>query len=109
MNADILAGKWNEIKGKVKETFGRLTDDDMLQVQGSSDRIVGILQQRYGYSKERAQSEWNNFVSAQRGAASSTANTVVDSAKDAYNNLTHNAAQAAKNAADKLENSTTRG
>lgn len=108
MNADILTGKWNEMKGKIKETFGRLTDDDLMQMQGSSDRVVGVLQQRYGYSKEQAQTEWNNFVNAQRGAATSTASNLADSARDAYNDLTHSAAKAAKNVADKVEDSSTR-
>lgn len=51
MNSDILAGKWTQLRGQFKENFGRLTHDDLVQIEGSSDRIVGIPQQRYSYDE----------------------------------------------------------
>jgi uncharacterized protein YjbJ (UPF0337 family) len=57
MNTDILEGKWKQIRGQVKEWWAELTDDDVNQVQGKSERLVGMLQERYGYSRERAQEE----------------------------------------------------
>lgn len=74
MNEDVIRGKWNQIKGKVKEQFGELTDDDLMKANGSTDRMIGLLQERYGYGKERAQDEWSKFVErsnpdfAQQGA-----------------------------------------
>lgn len=62
MNTDMLSGRWTEIKGKIKEAFGKLTDDDLRQIQGSNDRMIGVLQARYGYGKEQAQQEWENFA-----------------------------------------------
>lgn len=57
MNRDILQGKWKEIMGDVKSWWGKLTDDDIKQIEGSKDKLIGILQKRYGYSKEQAMAE----------------------------------------------------
>ena len=57
MNADILRGKWKQIKGDVKHKWGKLTDDDLAQIDGSRDKLVGVLQERYGESKEDAEKE----------------------------------------------------
>lgn len=54
---DILAGKWHELKGKVKSKWGKLTDDDVTRMSGRTEELAGILQQRYGYDKARAESE----------------------------------------------------
>ena len=62
MNEDILKGKWKEIKGSVKQQWGNLTDDDLTQIEGKQEKLVGILQQKYGYSKDRAQQEYNKFI-----------------------------------------------
>ena len=62
MNSDILQGKWKQLKGNVKEAFGKLTDDDLTQAEGSADKMMGALQARYGYTKAQAQAEWDKFV-----------------------------------------------
>jgi uncharacterized protein YjbJ (UPF0337 family) len=54
---DILEGNWKEIRGGLKEWWGDLTDDDLTQIEGKRDRLVGTLQKRYGYAKERAEKE----------------------------------------------------
>jgi len=62
MNADIFRGKWNQIKGKAKQKWGKLTDDDLDRVHGSRDELVGVIQERYGKSKEDVEKEvdsWN--------------------------------------------------
>lgn len=59
MNQDIFEGRWKEMKGQAKEWWGELTDDDLEKVEGKADRLVGLLQQRYGYSKEEAEKEFN--------------------------------------------------
>jgi osmotically-inducible protein OsmY len=55
MNTDILQGKWKQLRGRIKENWGKLTDDDLDQVDGRSDRLAGLLQERYGYAKEKAE------------------------------------------------------
>ena len=65
MNSDTFQGHWKQLRGSVKAAFGKLTDDDLLQVDGNADKLQGVLQARYGYTKEKAQTEWAKF--AQQG------------------------------------------
>jgi uncharacterized protein YjbJ (UPF0337 family) len=60
--ADILQGKWHELKGQVKQQWGKLTDDDMTKMTGKQEELAGVLQQRYGYTKENAETEINNWL-----------------------------------------------
>jgi uncharacterized protein YjbJ (UPF0337 family) len=62
MNSDVLQGKWKQLRGSIKETFGKLTDDDLTQAEGSADKMLGVLQERYGYTKDEAQNEWDGFI-----------------------------------------------
>jgi uncharacterized protein YjbJ (UPF0337 family) len=62
MNADILKGQWKEIKGEVKQKWGKLTDDDLTQIEGKEEQILGLLQKRYGYAKEKAEEEYKGFI-----------------------------------------------
>lgn len=59
MNQDVFEGKWKEMRGQVKEWWGELTDDDLEQVDGKADQLIGLLQQRYGYTKEHAEEALN--------------------------------------------------
>jgi uncharacterized protein YjbJ (UPF0337 family) len=63
MNSDILKGKWLQLRGTVKKQWGKLTDDDLDQVNGDMDKLAGILQERYGYSREQARQEVTRFES----------------------------------------------
>jgi uncharacterized protein YjbJ (UPF0337 family) len=62
MNTDVLQGKWREMKGKVKEQWGKLTDDDLDTIDGKSEQLLGLLQQRYGYAREKAEEEYKRFA-----------------------------------------------
>jgi uncharacterized protein YjbJ (UPF0337 family) len=62
MNETILEGKWKQFRGKVKEQWGRLTDDELDRIDGRRDQVVGLLQEKYGYSLERAEEEYDDFV-----------------------------------------------
>ena len=62
MNKDIIEGKWNEVKGKIKETWAKFTDDDVTAMKGNYDELHGHLQKKYGYDKDKANEEINNFV-----------------------------------------------
>lgn len=55
MNWDQIKGNWNQAKGKVKETWGDLTDDDLTRIEGRRDQLVGRVQERYGVAKEEAE------------------------------------------------------
>jgi uncharacterized protein YjbJ (UPF0337 family) len=62
MNEDIIKGKWHEVKGKIKHKWGQLTDDDIDQMQGSSEELQGLLQKRYGYEREVSKKEIEEFI-----------------------------------------------
>lgn len=66
MNSDILKGKWNQLKGNIKQQWGDLTDNDVARIEGNYDEFVGVLQERYGYSRERAEREVNDYLSRTR-------------------------------------------
>ncbi len=66
MNWDQIKGDWKQFTGKVKEKWGKLTDDDLTTIAGQRDQMVGILQERYGYAKERAENELNNFTDSMK-------------------------------------------
>lgn len=68
MNKDILQGQWRQIQGEVKAWWGKLTDDDLGRIAGKFDVLVGILQERYGYTRERATREVEERVSAYEAA-----------------------------------------
>jgi uncharacterized protein YjbJ (UPF0337 family) len=62
MNSDQLKGKWKQLKGSVKERWGKLTDDDLDVIDGQSEQLIGTIQERYGIAREAAQKqvdEWN--------------------------------------------------
>ena len=59
---NILKGNWNQLKGQVQKSWGKLTNDDMDQIQGNYNLLVGKLQEKYGYSKVQAQQEVDNFL-----------------------------------------------
>jgi uncharacterized protein YjbJ (UPF0337 family) len=57
MNKDIFEGKWKQLQGHVKEGWGKLTDDDLERVDGKFDQFVGLIQEKYGYTKQQAEKE----------------------------------------------------
>jgi uncharacterized protein YjbJ (UPF0337 family) len=59
LNKDILEGKWKQIRGQAKEWWGKLTDDDLDRVAGKAEQLVGLLQEKYGYTREQAQEEYD--------------------------------------------------
>jgi uncharacterized protein YjbJ (UPF0337 family) len=62
MNPDVLKGKWHQLKGDVKTKWGRLTDDDLGVVNGDVEKLVGRVQERYGYARDDAKREVDAFI-----------------------------------------------
>jgi uncharacterized protein YjbJ (UPF0337 family) len=62
MNTDWMEGNWNIAKGKVKEKWGKLTDDDLDVIKGKRDQLIGAIQKRYGYAREQAEREADDFA-----------------------------------------------
>jgi uncharacterized protein YjbJ (UPF0337 family) len=63
MNSDILQGKWKQLKGQLKQTWGDLTDDEISKIGGHFDKLSGLLQERYGRSRDEAEREIRDFLS----------------------------------------------
>lgn len=61
MNKDEACGNWKQFKGKVKEQWGKLTDDYMTIIEGKRDQLVGKIQERYGYQKDQAEKEVDSW------------------------------------------------
>lgn len=68
MNTDVLKGRWNQVKGEVRSKFGKLTDDDVMQIHGEAEKMIGKLQERYGWRREQAEKELNDFLNQRRTA-----------------------------------------
>jgi uncharacterized protein YjbJ (UPF0337 family) len=67
VNKDILKGKWIQVKGDIRNWWGKFTDDDVNQIQGDVEKFVGKLQERYGYGREQAEAELNEFLTRPDG------------------------------------------
>jgi uncharacterized protein YjbJ (UPF0337 family) len=66
MNWDQTEGKWKQLKGSVKEHWGKLTDDDLTVIAGNRDKLVGRVQERYGIAKEEAQKRTDEWLKSVR-------------------------------------------
>jgi uncharacterized protein YjbJ (UPF0337 family) len=64
MNWDRIEGKWKQSKGKFREKWGKLTDDDLDVIAGKRDQLVGRLQERYGIAKDEAEKQADAFATA---------------------------------------------
>ncbi len=62
MNKDVLEGQWKQLRGKVKQQWGRLTDDELDMINGRYDELAGLIQERYGYSRDEAANELDMFL-----------------------------------------------
>ena len=64
MNEDILKGKWKQLIGDAKKRWGKLTDNELIETQGVYDKLVGKLRESYGYQRDQAQRELDDFLSS---------------------------------------------
>lgn len=62
VNQDILAGKWKQARGHVKQWWGKLTDNDVERINGRVEELIGSLQETYGYTRQEAESEVDRFL-----------------------------------------------
>ncbi len=61
MNQDILKGKWNQVVGGIKAQWGDLTDDELTEIDGNRQKLLGKLQEKYGYTKDEAERQVDRF------------------------------------------------
>lgn len=69
MNRDRVEGNWKQLKGKIKEEWGKLTDDDVDQAEGQWDQLAGKVQERYGLAKDEAERRVRDFQERNRSTA----------------------------------------
>ncbi|RPJ84647.1 MAG: CsbD family protein [Acidobacteria bacterium] len=62
MNEDTLKGQWTQLKGKIREQWGKLTNDDIDQIQGRSEQLIGKIQERYGIARDEARREVDSWM-----------------------------------------------
>ena len=91
MNEDMFAGQWKQMRGALKSWWGNLTDDDIEKIGGQKDRLIGILQERYGYSRDYAQrevdrrfNEYGDMTGGTTGSGLSGSGTIEDMKSKAY-------------------------
>jgi uncharacterized protein YjbJ (UPF0337 family) len=68
LNKDVLEGKWKQLKGKIQQKWSKLTDDDILKMQGTTTELEGKLQEKYGYKKEQIEKEIRDFLDENKDA-----------------------------------------
>ena len=95
MNQQILDGNWNEIKGKVRQKWGQLTDSDLPQLQGDVEQLVGIIQRKTGEGRESIEKFLQQMAGSAASAMGTAAETVRDYAQHASESVQHTAKQAA--------------
>lgn len=61
MNKDTVSGQWKQMKGKMREQWGKLTDDELERIKGDREQLAGKIQEKYGHSKDAAKKEVDNF------------------------------------------------
>lgn len=78
MNRDIIQGEWNQLKGKIKEKWGKLTDNDISEINGKREQFLGKLQKAYGFTREKAEKElveWERNFERERAYSGSKNHT----------------------------------
>lgn len=79
MNRDIFEGSWKQIRGRVQEWWGHLTDDELDKIEGKRDRLVGLVQKKYGYTKAQAEAELEHYLSEyERYAGTSASHSSIE-------------------------------
>jgi uncharacterized protein YjbJ (UPF0337 family) len=72
MMEDVMKGKWNQFKGRIRQQWGRLTDDDVAQINGERDILIGKIQEYYGRTRIEAEAELAGWLSGQRDQTTTT-------------------------------------
>ena len=62
MTLDVLEAKWLQVRGKVKEQWAKITDNDLDRINGKREQLVGMIQEKYGYTKDKAHQEVEQFM-----------------------------------------------
>ena len=100
MDSNRIEGSWEELKGKAKSKWGNLTDNELTQIGGKKDELMGRLQARYGYSKDKAQQEIESWLES-LGQSGDSVMAQVTAAKDGARQVADNFSTAMQKSLDK--------
>jgi len=78
MNEDVFTGQWKEMRGALKSWWGKLTDDDFEWIGGQKDRLIGLIQEKYGYTRDQARDEIERRFSGYRHKAGELTKSVAE-------------------------------
>ena len=102
INQQILEGNWNEIKGKLRQKWGQLTDNDFPQIRGEVDQIIGIIQRKTGEAREAIERYLQEVSGSAASAVGTAAETVCDYAQHASETVQHTAKRSCRPGACRL-------
>ena len=100
MDSNRIEGSWEELKGKAKQQWGNLTDNELTQIGGRKDELMGRLQARYGYTKDRARQEVDSWVES-IGQSGESVMAQMNAAKDGAKQVADNFSTAMQKSIDK--------
>jgi uncharacterized protein YjbJ (UPF0337 family) len=66
MNWDIVEGKWNQVKGSIRQKWGKITDSELETIAGEKDKFLGLIQERYGKRRDEAERELDDWLQTQK-------------------------------------------
>jgi uncharacterized protein YjbJ (UPF0337 family) len=69
MNRDTFKGQWTQLKGTIRQQWGKVTDDDLAQIEGNAEQLIGKIQEHYGRTREEAERELDRWLDDQDHAA----------------------------------------
>ena len=98
LTPDAFAGQWQQLRGQIRSWWGNLTDADLDKIAGQKDLLVGLIQERYGYARERAEQEVDRRLQEYSAQSSGVAATVTSAAQEVASRATETAGTAAAKA-----------
>lgn len=99
MNQDTFAGQWKQMRGTLRSWWGKLTDDDLERIGGHKDRLIGMLQEKYGYARDMAQREMERHFKEYSSQMGSAGQNMANAGQDIY----QSAAKTYDNMKDKVQ------
>jgi uncharacterized protein YjbJ (UPF0337 family) len=105
VNEQVLQGSWNEIRGKLREKYGQLTDDDVRKYEGNVERLVGLIQRKTGESREAIE----NYLDKITASASSFVGRAGEAAKDAASHAAESVRNVAGQTSESIRSGYARG
>ncbi len=108
MTTDVLEGKWEKLKGNLKEQWGKLTDDEILMIQGRRDRLEGLLQEKYGYTRARASQEVDNYLEELDGGLDKAARKLQETMHEAQARLAETKEKASQKVQETVQDAQTK-